>query len=630
MQYLHKFIGNKADKLDYSIPDDEGKIILKGMMEKNIIRTIAKYPQYYDYITSNMDTNQLLIVYGAMISENDISQNCINSILINDYNNLFINCKNDVECQNIILDNFFNKETSFFQMILEKRLFEKYPCLTNEDFPFDIKSAYLGPHILGNLLNHDTYKTSSNKIIDIVCPDARIIIKGFHNVTIHENKFVLKYDDIYFVFYERYETLTENILNHHILYDWNHIYCSSIFLLHQKFQNIDLNLSKINHTTKISGNIKIHVAKKMAVDTLKYMSGIIAPSEQNHDTIDAHKNICAKQCYHCKKIYPLNKHFGKHWASCWDCGVNEYEMNKIINNSNLTGKIALITGGRVKIGYLTALKLLRLGCMVFVTSRFPSHAQANFMEEKDYDDFKDRLNVIGIDFLMLRDVEKMIKELSVYRFDIIINNACQTVKPSKHFMSTMFRLDNEIKYALTNGESNATSLTAITLREEYKMTVFKDLEDIQPAKNSWNKKIEEYDSMEIAEVQVINNIVPTMIISKLKPLMNKPSFIVNVTSMEGTFYGARKTGSHAHTNASKAALDMLTCTLADEFRHDGVHIYSVDPGYVSGVITEKSKDKIFPLTMEDGANRILHPIVFGYNGKIIKEIKLKNYIAKTW
>lgn len=58
---------------------------------------------------------------------------------------------------------------------------------------------------------------------------------------------------------------------------------------------------------------------------------------------------------------------------CLDCG-NFNEARRNAKKPDLTGKIAIVTGGRIKIGYLTTLLLLRSGCEVHVTSRFPKDA----------------------------------------------------------------------------------------------------------------------------------------------------------------------------------------------------------------------------------------------------------------
>ncbi len=38
---------------------------------------------------------------------------------------------------------------------------------------------------------------------------------------------------------------------------------------------------------------------------------------------------------------------------------------------DLSGRVALVTGGRVKIGFEICLKLLRAGCRLIMTTRFP-------------------------------------------------------------------------------------------------------------------------------------------------------------------------------------------------------------------------------------------------------------------
>ncbi len=43
---------------------------------------------------------------------------------------------------------------------------------------------------------------------------------------------------------------------------------------------------------------------------------------------------------------------------------------------DLTGRVAIVTGARVKIGYQAAILLLRAGARVIVTTRFPHDAAA--------------------------------------------------------------------------------------------------------------------------------------------------------------------------------------------------------------------------------------------------------------
>ena len=47
---------------------------------------------------------------------------------------------------------------------------------------------------------------------------------------------------------------------------------------------------------------------------------------------------------------------------------------------DFTGRIAIVTGGRVKIGYYIATKLLSYGAKVLITSRFPKDALFKFQK----------------------------------------------------------------------------------------------------------------------------------------------------------------------------------------------------------------------------------------------------------
>lgn len=54
------------------------------------------------------------------------------------------------------------------------------------------------------------------------------------------------------------------------------------------------------------------------------------------------------------------------------------QFNKRSQTANLTGKVALVTGGRIKIGFEIALQLLRAGARVIVTTRFPRDAAMRY------------------------------------------------------------------------------------------------------------------------------------------------------------------------------------------------------------------------------------------------------------
>jgi len=130
--------------------------------------------------------------------------------------------------------------------------------------------------------------------------------------------------------------------------------------------------------------------------------------------------------------------------------------------------------------------------------------------------------------------------------------------------------------------------------------------------HSWTYKLPEVTDVELLEVQMVNQIAPVMLVSKLMDLMKVSStdqttgYIVNVTSHEGSFHTTGKTDSHVHTNISKAALNMLTRSAASHCARHGIIMVSADTGWVSSAI---STFKSPPLTCEDGAARILDPVM---------------------
>ena len=84
-------------------------------------------------------------------------------------------------------------------------------------------------------------------------------------------------------------------------------------------------------------------------------------------------------CYVCRA-----RSHDVHWfydQMCLDCG--DFNYGKRGQTADLTGRVALITGARVKIGYQAAIMLLRAGAHVMVVTRFPVDAtrRASPLEE---------------------------------------------------------------------------------------------------------------------------------------------------------------------------------------------------------------------------------------------------------
>jgi NAD(P)-dependent dehydrogenase (short-subunit alcohol dehydrogenase family) len=78
----------------------------------------------------------------------------------------------------------------------------------------------------------------------------------------------------------------------------------------------------------------------------------------------------------------------------------------------MNGKVAIVTGGRVKIGYHVALKLLRCGATTLVTSRFPADAARRFAAEPDFDRWAARLHCYGLDLRHVEAVESFCMHVS--------------------------------------------------------------------------------------------------------------------------------------------------------------------------------------------------------------------------
>jgi hypothetical protein len=113
--------------------------------------------------------------------------------------------------------------------------------------------------------------------------------------------------------------------------------------------------------------------------------------------------------------------------------------------ADLRGRVALLTGGRVKIGYQAALKLLRAGAHVIVTTRFPRDAAQRYAREPDFAKWGQRLEVHGLDLRHTPSVEAFCADLcssTCERLDFIVNNACQTVRRPPEFYAHMMATSN--------------------------------------------------------------------------------------------------------------------------------------------------------------------------------------------
>uniref|UniRef100_A0A7S3V764 Oxidoreductase n=1 Tax=Chaetoceros debilis TaxID=122233 RepID=A0A7S3V764_9STRA len=151
-----------------------------------------------------------------------------------------------------------------------------------------------------------------------------------------------------------------------------------------------------------------------------------------------------RSCYVCKVRYrDLHPFYDQ---LCPKCAKLNYEKRHF--KVDMSGKVAIVTGSRVKIGYQVCLKLLRSGCKVVATTRFPNSAAATYRKEKDFHEWKDNLSIYGLD---LRDVigleafTRFLKiKFGVQGIDALINNACQTIRRPTAYYKPVVETETEI------------------------------------------------------------------------------------------------------------------------------------------------------------------------------------------
>jgi NAD(P)-dependent dehydrogenase (short-subunit alcohol dehydrogenase family) len=414
-------------------------------------------------------------------------------------------------------------------------------------------------------------------------------------------------------------------------------------------------VTKIHKTAKKNKRKSNQIQYRQHDRTIKESTEIVRAQQSQlalpSTTVDEEMHRTCN-CYICKQPYRQIHHF--YHQLCPSCAKLNFAKRQ--QHVDLTDRTAVVTGGRIKIGFQMALRLLQDGARVIVTTRFPQDAAQRFSQEPDFDQWRDRLQIYGLDLRQLPAVEIFIQDLldRESSLDILINNAAQTIKRPLAFYQALLQSSTELSPELRQLLPFTSQLTLLEQLETTGLTTIDpcfpldqlDVEgqpiDLRPT-NSWKLRLDNVDTVELVEVQLVNAIAPFMVNSKLKPLLlhspHQRRFIINVSAMEGQFSRINKTIYHPHTNMAKAALNMMTRTSAADYAQDGIYMNSVDTGWITDENPYNQRNYARdvqgfypPLDIIDGMARIYDPIVQGLNQseQPIYGCFLKNYAPYDW
>ena len=226
---------------------------------------------------------------------------------------------------------------------------------------------------------------------------------------------------------------------------------------------------------------------------------------------------------------------------CPSCA--ELNFAKRTELADLRGRVALLTGGRVKIGYQAGLKLLRSGAHLIVTTRFPRDSASRYAREPDFGEWGDRLEIFGLDLRHTPSVEAFCRQMlkTRSRLDFIINNACQTVRRPPAFYAHMMEGETAAlkgmpeharkllgEYDRIDVPGSCTRRSCRRCRCSSKSSCRRtscsrpacSISDLQQVdlrgRNSWRLLLDEISTVELLEVQLVNAIAPFILNARLK------------------------------------------------------------------------------------------------------------------
>ena len=323
-------------------------------------------------------------------------------------------------------------------------------------------------------------------------------------------------------------------------------------------------------------------------------SGNISDNYNSNSSGDSYNSNCnskneclnqSKRCYVCKHRYHnIHSFYDSLCVKCGDFNMNQRSKYK---SMDLTNKICIVTGGRIKIGYEMVLMLLRCNATVIATTRFPNYAIKKYSNEKDFDKFQNRLIIYGLDLCSLNQIDQFINYISkkFKKIDILINNAATTIRRSKEFYTHLIEMEHKqlpknlenqivpfnncnendnqsgsnsatnhlpsVRSIMSDSDSNINKplMLNCSSNSNCKNSIQNDDEDNKEEimnhvidtigihdehgqlisldnSNSWTTKIGQINPLETMETIMVNQFSPLMLINKLTPLLSRKNTII--------------------------------------------------------------------------------------------------------
>jgi 3-oxoacyl-[acyl-carrier protein] reductase len=135
-----------------------------------------------------------------------------------------------------------------------------------------------------------------------------------------------------------------------------------------------------------------------------------------------------------------------------------------------------------------------------------------------------------------------------------------------------------------------------------------------------SRDFENFDEEEARRIMEVNFFGPASVIKYIRPLMQKGSHIVNISSMGG-FQGSSKYRGLSYYSASKAAIACLSECLAGEFSESGISVNCLALGSVqTEMLAEAFPGYKAPVNADEMAKFIADFALRGhrfFNGKIL-------------